>query len=133
MRRRIEAEKIKIERRLKSATQVNEGGPVLSGGNVRYELAGKTKSDLYRELERRAEREIRTQPRARPTNGQDQIVRQRGFKVLRTKSEEILEFQHQPNKCSRPYRVVALRKNISVMKGEEVLIPEIDISSTSPM
>ncbi|MBK8012328.1 MAG: hypothetical protein IPK13_13345 [Deltaproteobacteria bacterium] len=42
IRRRIEAEKIKIERRLKSALHVNEAGPVLSGGNVRYELAGKT-------------------------------------------------------------------------------------------
>ncbi|MBK8013771.1 MAG: hypothetical protein IPK13_20780 [Deltaproteobacteria bacterium] len=44
IRRRIEAEKIKIERRLKSAIHVNEAGPVLSGGNVRYELAGKTKA-----------------------------------------------------------------------------------------
>ncbi|MBK8013879.1 MAG: hypothetical protein IPK13_21325 [Deltaproteobacteria bacterium] len=34
IRRRIEAEKIKIKSRLKSATQVNEGGPVLSGGNA---------------------------------------------------------------------------------------------------
>ncbi|MBK8010739.1 MAG: hypothetical protein IPK13_05275 [Deltaproteobacteria bacterium] len=44
IRRRIEAEKIKIKikSRLKSATQVNEGGPVLSGGKVQYELAGKT-------------------------------------------------------------------------------------------
>jgi Transposase DDE domain group 1 len=87
--------------------------------------AERAPEDLYRELERRAERELLTRPRARPTNVQDQIVRERGYKVLRTESEEVIDFQHQPTKCSRPYRVVAVRKNISVMKGEEALIPEI--------
>ena len=42
IRRRIAAEKIKIERRLKSAIQVNEDGPVLAGGNIRYEIGEKT-------------------------------------------------------------------------------------------
>ena len=80
---------------------------------------------LYRELERRAEREILTRPRARPTNVQDHIVRERGFTVLRTQAEDVIDFEYQPSTCSRPYRVVALRKNISVMKGEEALIPQI--------
>lgn len=81
--------------------------------------------DVYRELERRAEREVLTKRRARPTNVHDQVVRERGFKVLRTESEEVVDFEHQPGNCTRPYRVVALRKNISVMKGEDVLIPQI--------
>jgi hypothetical protein len=33
--------------------------------------------------------------------------------------------RYQPGKCTRPYRVVALRKNISKMKGEQVLFDEI--------
>ena len=35
------------------------------------------------------------------------------------------EFSYQPGKCGQPYRVVALRKNISKMKGEHVLFDEI--------
>ncbi|MBK8014826.1 MAG: hypothetical protein IPK13_26215 [Deltaproteobacteria bacterium] len=41
-RSRATRSRIKIERRLESAIHVNEAGPVLSGGNVRYELAGRT-------------------------------------------------------------------------------------------
>lgn len=82
-------------------------------------------SDLYRELERRAEREVLTRPRARPENVKDRVVRERAFKVLRTTSEEIIDFDYQPTRCRRTYRVVALRKNISVEKGEDVLLPEI--------
>ena len=39
--------------------------------------------------------------------------------------EDVAEFSYQPGKCGQPYRVVALRKNISKMKGEHVLFDEI--------
>ena len=35
------------------------------------------------------------------------------------------EFDYQPGKCQRPYRVVALRKNISKMQGEQALFDDI--------
>lgn len=82
-------------------------------------------SELYRELERRAEREVLTRPRTRPENVKDRIVRERGFTVIRTESEEIIDFEHKPGKCSRAYRVVALRKNLSIQRGEDVLIPQV--------
>ena len=82
-------------------------------------------NDLYRELEQRAEREVLTRPRTRPENVKDRIVRERGFRVIRTESEEVIDFEHQPGKCKRAYRVVALRKNLSIKKGEDVLVPEI--------
>jgi hypothetical protein len=37
----------------------------------------------------------------------------------------VAEFIYQPTKCRKTYRVVALRKNISRSKGEQVLIDEI--------
>ena len=89
------------------------------------EWANAAPSELYRELERRAEREISTRPRLRPENVKDRIVRERGFTVIRTESEELVDFEYQPTTCSRAYRVVALRKNLSIKKGEDVLIPEI--------
>ena len=80
--------------------------------------------DLYHELVGRAERQIATQPRARPRNVKDEIVRERGYKTLRQKAEDVVEFSYRPGKCKRDYRVVALRKNISVERGETVLFSE---------
>ncbi len=82
-------------------------------------------AELWRDLVARAEREVQTQPRARPENVKDRIVKERGFKVLRAKGEDLVDFEYQPSKCKRPCRVVALRKNISVEKGEQVLLDEI--------
>ena len=81
--------------------------------------------NIYRELERRAERLIATKPRTRPENVKDEVVVERGFKTLRTNGEDVVEFDYQPGKCSRAYRIVALRKNITVTKGETALFDEI--------
>ncbi len=53
------------------------------------------------------------------------IVQERGYVDLQLHCEDVAEFSYQPGKCSRPYRVVALRKNISQMKGEQLLFDEI--------
>jgi hypothetical protein len=80
--------------------------------------------DTYRELVTRAERQIATQPRTRPRNVKDEIVRARDYKVLRQTAEDIVEFSYRPGNCKRDYRVIALRKNISVERGENVLFSQ---------
>jgi hypothetical protein len=40
-------------------------------------------------------------------------------------ARNIAEIEYQPLKCSRPYRLIIVRKNISVQKGEQVLFDEI--------
>ena len=55
----------------------------------------------------------------------ERIVREREYQNLKLNYEEVAEFSYQPGKCHRPYRVVALRKNISKQKGELVLFDEI--------
>lgn len=42
VRQRVAREKRRIEQRLKAAVVVNEGRPVLRGGNVEYELSART-------------------------------------------------------------------------------------------
>jgi hypothetical protein len=74
--------------------------------------------DLYSELERRAEHEILTAPRARPENVVDRIVRERGFKVVRTTGENVVDFDWRPVKCKKTYRVVALRKDLTIERGK---------------
>lgn len=89
------------------------------------ERADKAPDRLYHELVRRAERQILTDPRRRPENVQDRIVRERKYKVMRSKSEEIFDFEYQPVKCKSSYRVVALRKNLSIEKAETVLFDDV--------
>ena len=80
--------------------------------------------DLYHELAAKAEREIATRPRTRPTNVKDDIVRQRAYKTIRTKKQEVVEFSYRPRACQQDYRVVAVRKNLSIERGENVLFDE---------
>ena len=59
------------------------------------------------------------------SNHKEGIVKERGFVNLELNYEDVAEFSYQPGKCSRPYRVVVVRKNISKTKGEHVLFDEI--------
>lgn len=88
-------------------------------------VADSEPDNLYEELVRHADRVIKTVPRQRPENVKEQIVKQNGYKNLRLNFEETVEFEYTPNKCSKSYRVVALRKNITVEKGELALFDEI--------
>lgn len=87
--------------------------------------AGEMPDELYEELVRETEREVKTAPRQRPVNVKEKIVKQNGYKNLRLDSEEIVEFDYSPARCKKSYRVVALRKNITVEKGELALFDEI--------
>ena len=82
------------------------------------------KEELYRDLVERAEQTIETAQRRRAANVKDAVVRKRGFKALREKSVEVAEFSYRPVACKRDYRVVVVRKNISVEKGDDVLFEE---------
>jgi hypothetical protein len=65
------------------------------------------------------------QTRARRDNHKQRIVKERGYLNLELDREDIAEFDYQPGKCDRPYRVIALRKNISRARGDEALFDEI--------
>ncbi len=73
----------------------------------------------------RVEPEIKTEPRERPENVKEQIVRERGFLNQRLESEQVAEFDYKPGQCQKSYRMVALRKNLSIERGENVLFDEI--------
>jgi hypothetical protein len=81
---------------------------------------------IYHELVTHAEHQLATttQARTRPHNVKDEIVRDRGYKTLRQTAEDVVEFSYRPGKCERDYRIIALRKNISVERSENVLFNE---------
>lgn len=77
-------------------------------------------------LERPASYEpVTDQTRRREPDHKARIVTERGYVNLELNYEDVADFDYQPGKCSRPYRVVALRKNISKSRGEQVLFDEV--------
>jgi hypothetical protein len=58
-------------------------------------------------------------------NEKQRIVVEREYVNLRLNYEEVAEFNYRPGKCESDYRMVVLRKNISKMKGEQVLFDEV--------
>jgi len=68
---------------------------------------------------------VKTEPREKPANVKEQIVKEREYKNIRLQSEDVAEFEYCPVKCQKSYRVVVLRKNLSIEKGEEVLFEDI--------
>jgi hypothetical protein len=81
----------------------------------------------WERLQRKPKYETKTaQTRHRyQENEKERIVKEREYDNLHLNYEDVSEFEYRPGKCSTPYRVVALRKNISKMKGEHVLFDEI--------
>ncbi len=80
----------------------------------------------WRPLERLPKYEILTEPRRRAERVKEQIVRQKGYQNQVLVGEDIAEVaEYRPHKCEQSYRLVILRKNISVQKGERVLFDEV--------
>jgi len=88
-------------------------------------IADNLHGGLWKPLIRPAKYEVRTEPRRRPENVKERIVVERGYKNIRLQSEHVAEFDYRPTKCRKTYRIVVLRKNLSVERGEEVLFDDI--------
>ena len=63
--------------------------------------------------------------RRRRDNVKERIVKEKGYKNIRLQSEQVAEFTYHPGNCKRDYRVVVVRKNLSVEKGEDVLFDDV--------
>ena len=88
-------------------------------------LAESLSKRAWKRLNRKAKYEVKTEPRQRPDNVKEAIVRERGFQNIRTESEHVAEFSYSPTACKKTYRVVVLRKNLSVERGEKRLFDDV--------
>jgi hypothetical protein len=88
-------------------------------------LAEALEKQAWRPLERLPKYEILTEPRPKAFRYKEQVVVEREFKNQKLVGEDLAEIEYQPGKCQRKYRVIILRKNISVQKGEAVLFEEV--------
>ena len=79
----------------------------------------------WRQLQRPVKYAVKTEQRGRRENVKEQVVVERGFKNIRLESEDVAEFNYQPGACRQSYRVVVVRKNLSVARGEYVLFDDL--------
>jgi hypothetical protein len=84
-------------------------------------IAQRLPERAWRALHRPPRSAVTTKPRARPERVKEQVVVARGFENQRLRAESVAEFNYRPTACRETYRLVVVRKNISVTQGEETL------------
>lgn len=87
--------------------------------------AGELPEGSWEELNRKPKYQVKTEERQKPENVKEQIIREREYKNIRLESEYVAEFEYQPEKCAKSYRMIVLRKNLSVEKGQRRLFDDI--------
>jgi len=68
---------------------------------------------------------VKTEPRAPRPNVKEATIVAREFQNLRLQAEAVAEFPYRPTACATTYRMVVVRKNISVAQGEHRLFDQI--------
>jgi hypothetical protein len=79
----------------------------------------------WKVLKRREKRPLSGQRRQRPRRFKEEIVVENGYRNIRLQREHIAEFSYQPTKCKRSYRMIVLRKALSVEEGQMRLWDEV--------
>jgi hypothetical protein len=88
------------------------------------ELADDLPASAWKPLKRPPRYQVRTQRRRRPKNVKEPIVKEREFKNIKLVSEEVAEFNYRPTACRKTYRLIVVRKNLVVEKGQQVLFDD---------
>ena len=89
------------------------------------EMADGVREAAWKPLQRPARYDIKTEKRRRPENVKERVIKEREFKNIRLESEQVADFDYRPARCENTYRIVALRKNLTVEKGENRLFDDV--------
>lgn len=68
--------------------------------------------------------DVKTEPRRKRKNVKQRIVGERLFDELRLESEDVAEFAYRPTACRKTYRMIVVRKNLSVRVAQQRLFPD---------
>jgi hypothetical protein len=82
-------------------------------------LADELPKSAWKPLKRPPKYRVNTKPRAKPPRIKQRIVEERGFKDIRLEDEWVAEFAYRPHACRHTYRMVAVRKNLSVSEPRQ--------------
>lgn len=84
-------------------------------------IADSLEESAWRPLRRRRPDPPKTGRRRRRANHKQAVVIEKGYQNKKLKREWVAEFDYQPTKCSRSYRMVVVRKEVEVTSGERKL------------
>lgn len=85
-------------------------------------LAASLEEGSFRRLKRQTHASANV--RSRSKNQRQLVICEKGYRNLNLEQEHVAEIEYRPNKCQRRYRLVVLRKTISVTQGQQLLEPE---------
>ena len=89
------------------------------------EIANQIDPLEWEPLEKQPKYQIKTQPRCKPHNVKQQVVKKRKFKKIQTTAEDIVHLEYRPGKCKKTYRLIILRKTLDVIRGEMNLFEDV--------
>ncbi len=90
----------------------------------RHVLADDLPTSDWQRLRRPERWEVKTERRRKPANVKQRIVRERQFENIRLESEDVAELEYSPTACKKTYRVVVVRKNLAIEKGQARLFDD---------
>jgi hypothetical protein len=89
----------------------------------RHVLADDLLDSVWKKLERPPRYEAQW-TRTRPPNVKESVVVEREFKNLRLVSESVAACDYRPAACKKTYRLIIVRKNLLVTKGQQTLFAD---------
>ena len=87
-------------------------------------LADSLAKSAWSRLNRKPRYIVQTTERDKPINVKEQVVQRREFKNIKLLSEDVAEFDYSPSECRKKYRMIVVRKNLRVLKGQQTLQDE---------
>jgi hypothetical protein len=79
----------------------------------------------WRRLKRRKKHVVKTEPRAKPERVKEKIVVAREYLNIHLLAESYAEFDYSPAACKKTYRMIVVRKDLSLERGEDVLFADV--------
>ena len=79
-----------------------------------------------------AKYEVKTQPRKRPENVKQQVIKDREFKDIRLVKEYVAEFRYRPTNCKRNIASWSCGRNSKSIRARRSFLKTRVVSSTSP-
>ncbi len=96
-----------------------------SGTANLVQMADQLAPACWKRLARPARYDVQTEPRSRPENVKEQAVIDREYQNIRLNHEDVASFRYSPSRAKKDHRIVVVRKNLSIERGETVLFEEI--------
>lgn len=85
------------------------------------EAAESLSKSAWKQLVRPQRYRVRTSERSRPLNVKEAKVVERGFTNIRLIREDVAEFAYRPTWCKKTYRMIVVRKDLSIESGQRHL------------